>query len=155
MTTQERADLIERIERGWMALQEHLRPLTEAQLTTPGGPDGWSVKDHLAHLAAWHRKQITAVSGRPDYEGLGIDEATYQAQETDGINAILHQRDQALSLPEVRAELEKTYRGLLTALQGLSDEEIAQYRQAIAANTYEHYEEHRPWIDDILATSRP
>ena len=48
----EKAILLQRIEASWASLDELTAELTQAQRTT-AGPDGWSVKDHLAHLALW------------------------------------------------------------------------------------------------------
>ena len=47
-------EVLESIEREWNALQAVFSELDIDQMTAPGA-EGWSVKDELAHLAAWAR----------------------------------------------------------------------------------------------------
>ena len=47
-------EVLESIEREWNALQAVFSKLEIDQMTSPGA-EGWSVKDELAHLAAWAR----------------------------------------------------------------------------------------------------
>jgi hypothetical protein len=49
-----KAELMARIEREWAVLQALLAQVSEEQMEAPGA-DGWSVKDQVAHLAAWER----------------------------------------------------------------------------------------------------
>ena len=47
-------EVLESIEKEWNALQAVFSKLEIDQMTSPGA-EGWSVKDELAHLAAWAR----------------------------------------------------------------------------------------------------
>src|SRR6516164_4671842 len=43
-------ELLACIAESWGILNQRITPLNSAQLTAIGPDDGWSVKDHLAHL---------------------------------------------------------------------------------------------------------
>ena len=64
-------EVIDRIEEEWEALQRALAPLSEEQMTEPG-TGGWSVKDELAHLAAWARGLAALVRKQPRYPPMGL-----------------------------------------------------------------------------------
>ena len=59
----EKAELLQAIERSWASLDDLVAGLREPELTRHG-PDGWSVKDHLAHLAAWNLALVALLEGR-------------------------------------------------------------------------------------------
>jgi len=159
----DKAKLLGRIREARAALDRTVDRLAEAQLTAPG-PDGWSGKDHLAHLAAWEGKIVAVMEGRPAHEGLGLDEATYRGANIDEINARLHERDRARPLPDVLATYRRTHGRLLATLEALPEAELTRpYESAdagdvladgIDGNTYEHYEEHRAAIEALAAQRR-
>ncbi len=159
----DKTELLARIREARAALERTVDRLSEAQLTAPG-PDGWSGKDHLAHLAAWEGKIVAVMEGRPAHEGLGLDEATYRGASIDEINARLHERERERPLPEVLAGFRETHGRLLAALEALPEAELSRpYQSAdagdvladgIAGNTYEHYEEHQATIKALAAQDR-
>jgi|SRR5581483_11523754 uncharacterized protein (TIGR03083 family) len=163
-TPQQRDELLERIRSSRAALDGVVGQLSEAQLTTPGPDGGWAVKDHLAHLAAWEQKMLAMVRGRPGYEGLQLDAATYASSDLDQLNAILHERFKALSAADALAESRRSYAQVLAVVEQLSPAELgARYAPAddpedarrmidgIVDNTYGHYDEHRAAIEEIIA----
>jgi hypothetical protein len=123
------------------------------------GPGEWSIKDNLAHLAAWERfMRLHYLGGQPAHEAMGIEQATFQRLDEDGINAVLHERNRQRPPAEVLAELLQTHRETLAALEGMSYAELMRQRfpddpQArpvvawVIGNTYEHYREHRAIIE--------
>jgi hypothetical protein len=139
---------------------------SEAELTKPG-PEGWSVKDHLAHLAAWEQSIISMIRGEKQAAGLGVDEATYQAG-FDAVNAVVHERYKNLSLDDVLAAYRGAREETLAIFAGWNDDDL--YRPAsefdkgrkpdndgpiinwIAGNTFGHDEEHLPWMETVLAS---
>src|SRR6266849_1792681 len=70
------AEVVDRVQIDWAALEYAVSSLTSAQLTTPG-PEGWSVKDHLMHIGDWEKAVTAVLHRRPQYEGFGLNEATY------------------------------------------------------------------------------
>ena len=155
-------ELLARIQRSRLALERTLAPLTEAQMTAPG-PTGWSIKDHLAHLAAWESGVVALLNRRSRFAAMNLEAAVVQGMTEEEINEVIYQQHAGLSLAQVRDQLDAAEREMRQVLQRLDDHELlAPYasflpegsagRQdpvlyAIAGNTYEHYDEHREYIE--------
>jgi uncharacterized damage-inducible protein DinB len=147
-----------RIRAARAALEESIARLDEAALTRPG-PDGWSLKDHLFHISAWLRKTIAVLHGEPGHEALGVPQSLYDNGDEDGINAHLQRRSQPLPLAEVLADFRASHAAILAYIEAQPEARLtARYNpndpddqrrmvDAIAANTYEHDEEHRGWME--------
>lgn len=149
MTTEAngRDALLERIGRSWDDLQRAVGVLDEGRLTAPG-PDGWSVKDHLAHLARWEQYLLAALEGREPLAALGLDDG--QERDEDAENAELHRRDAGLTTAEVRRLLADAHAAVIARLETLDDAELERGRRLIAGNTYGHFDEHRSWIGELV-----
>lgn len=162
---QSKADLTQRMRAGSEALEAVIAGASQAALVAPG-PEGWSVKDHVAHLAAWRRKTLAALAGRPEHEALGVDQALYESGDEEGINAALQRQAQGISLAEALADYRKVTAELLRFVEDLPEERLlGPYRpkdpqstlriiDAIPGNSYEHDLEHRPWIEAVLSAVR-
>jgi hypothetical protein len=131
------AELLARIEAGWTALNDLVGRLDEAQLTAPGAA-GWSIADHLAHLAAWERSVIGLLRGQPRHAAMGIDRDTY-ARGFDAANAASQARSAGRSLAAVRAEVAATHQEVLALLAGLTDADLLR--------PYAHLLTHEPRAD--------
>ena len=68
MTEQlDKAELLANMQAGYNSFEALLAGLNENQMTTPGVNGAWSVKDNLAHLSAWHLRQLALLQGvRPN-----------------------------------------------------------------------------------------
>ena len=75
--------VIEPIEKGRQQLDALVERLGPNGLTIRG-PDGWAVKDHLAHIAAWEQSLIGLLDGRNRLAAMGVPGAR---EGTDAINA--------------------------------------------------------------------
>ena len=159
-----KTELLRRIEESWDTLQLAIAALGEAQLTGPRSADGWTVKDNLAHLAAWERSALAIVRGQPRYAALGVDAATYAQADFEKINALIQAAHRDQPAAEVLAGLRATHQELLAALEPLTDADLARpdtdflpgergfpLDDRIVSNTYEHYEEHLGWFRALLA----
>src|SRR3990170_402662 len=105
------------------ALLQHYRQMREDLLSVINGLsdevmtepslDGWSVKDHLAHLALWddiRASEVVRISA-------GHDSAWRMAGEQDEtLNALAHKQRRALSVDQVRWELATSRQRLLDAI---------------------------------------
>lgn len=140
------------------ALEEAVNRLSESQMTTPG-PEGWSVKDHLAHLVTWEQiLLIHHMKQRPFAEAAAMDEATAAATETmtaeGGLNDFFFERDKDRPLEEVLADFHESHRRVLAALEEASFEALMRpYHEGrpllnwVKGDTYGHYQEHREIIE--------
>lgn len=167
----DRAELLERIHRSRSQLEHLINGLTPEQLTGPVDASGWTVKDHLVHLATWERSITFLLQGRPRHEGLGVNEAAYREADEDRINAVIHTRTRDLPLPDALAEWRAAHQQVLDTLNGLTDADLfktySQYLPDepgedsgapvitwVVGNTVEHQDMHRVWIETILASNR-
>jgi hypothetical protein len=163
-----KVDLIERINRVWATLDEALAGWGEDALTTPGG-DGWSVKDHLAHIEGWERYLLAIIERRSPSTALGIDLATYRSTEDDPLNELIREPTREQPLPQVLADLRRTHLRLLAVVAALPEgdlerlathfqlEELADDTVAItgwiAHICDEHLREHGDWIQRLTGSS--
>jgi uncharacterized protein (TIGR03083 family) len=162
---QDTAELLARIAQAWTVLNQRIAALRPAQVTTPGPYGGWSVKDHLAHLATWEGMLVALLRGEPIHTAFGIDRARYDALEsTDALNAIIAEQHKDWPLEEALRRREETHARLIALIGALANEDLAQpitlfqpddpderpALRKIIGDTYEHYAEHLPWIEAIL-----
>lgn len=100
--------LLDRLEAAWAALTDSYAGVLESKLVEPGGVDGWSVKDALAHVTIWeqealqHLPLIIAGGTPPRYVAQG---------GIDAFNARATEAGRRLSLAEVLRRREETTPG--------------------------------------------
>jgi hypothetical protein len=138
--------LMERIEGGWAELDRLQAALDDAANPEPAG-GGWSLKDHLAHIAVWELSLVALLTGDDREAAVGVPA---HATDTDSINAIIHERLRGLTAAEVRALLRGTRAQLRDALAPLTDADLVR--------PYSHYQPHeegenRPVIGWILGNT--
>ena len=149
-----KAELAKRIRADRARLEQVLAKLDDAALEKPG-PDGWAIKDHLAHLTAWSQKAAAAVEGRPAYEGLGLDKTAVGLSEEE-LNARLQARSHGRPAGELLAEFRQANDHILQLISDLPEGKLfgpqADERLLgnIKGNTYEHDAEHQGWIEERL-----
>ena len=104
--------------------------------------DGWTRKQMLAHIAAWH--DLT-------HDRLGTlistDKPDGAVDDMDRFNARVARQAIGRTAGEVLKEMEGTFNRLRRRVAQLTDEQLAAHDgwavSVIAGNTYDHYEEHR------------
>jgi len=140
-------------------LEDLIAQHDEAALVRPG-PEGWSFKDHLAHLTAWRRMVLGYLDGQPNFVGLGLDKAVVDAGE-DAINAAIQERDQDKPWPQVLAEFRQVYDDLVDRVSEYDESDWQQpyplnpstgrpRRGNIEGNTFAHDDEHLGWVQAWL-----
>jgi hypothetical protein len=159
--------LLADIEREWGTLKECLDRLSEAQMTEVRDPQGWSVKDHIVHMAYWERGVCFLLQGKPRHLGMEIDVNLFEGGDFDKINAVIQQAQKDMSLAEVQALFHYCHRQLLQSLLGMSDADLLKpFRRyhpdesgegegppllsLIYGNTAGHFAEHREWIEALV-----
>jgi hypothetical protein len=137
---QDRGALLTRLAGAHRRVEQTLSTLSPTQLTALRDQQGWSIKDHLAHLVVWQRGTIYLLQRLPRSTGLGIDEEAYRRHDGNELNTILHQQTQSWSLDTVLAAFSRVHQDLLLVLIGLSDDDLHR--------SYIHYQPHDPGEDD-------
>jgi hypothetical protein len=121
--TPTKTDLIERINRAWSNLERTIAGSDEEALTTPGG-DGWSVKDHLAHIEGWERYLLAVLERRSPSAAIGIDLATVRSTADDPLNALIIEPTKEQPLSQVLADLRRTHERLLPVIAALPEDDL-------------------------------
>jgi DinB superfamily len=140
-----RTEILQRVGEAYGRLERALAGLTEEEAARVGLTPQWSVKDCLAHIAAWEiegarvSEEIVAGTYRPRY-----DDAEIERRNTEAVAA-----RRALTLAEIKAELHEAHERLTALLARLPDE-IAEdtpgYR-FIAGVTFDHMTHHAAQIE--------
>jgi len=158
-----KAELLRLIQQGWDDFHAFLARYSREQLSTLKDAVGWTPKDHIVHLAVWEDSIHALLNGQPQREGLGLDATTW-ASDYDHQNAVLRERYLALTLDEVLDLFRRSHARLIAKIETLSAEDLRKpYRHYdptsdddrpiigwIIGDTYEHYQEHAPWIAAIV-----
>jgi uncharacterized damage-inducible protein DinB len=135
------------------ALLQHYRRMREELLSAIDGLsdelmsepslDGWSVKDHLAHLALWddlRASEVVRISAGHDstWRMTGDQDAAY--------NALAHSLRRALSVDQVRWELAASGQRLREAISSATARglDASLYGEAGLRSTHEA--QHTGWI---------
>lgn len=165
LSSMTKEELLAEVASGWDGFNAAINRLAESQLTGAQDEQGWTVKDHLVHLAAWERSTISFLEGKPRHEGLGVEESLYAGDDVDAVNDAIYRQNKNLPLPQVMAMLQDTHQQLLAAIESLTDDNLQKpYHhfqpdqpndgriaiQVIYDNTIEHYDEHLGWIEALL-----
>ncbi len=165
----DRAGLLTLMQQEQTALENLLTTLDAAQMTQPGVYGELSVKDVLAHIAAWQAMEVTwlrtslrgepVVRYGPGYELGGPDDEAV----TDRFNARIFAENRGKPLAAVLSDLRTAYGDLQAVVQALPEDDLHDPHHfdwwegepiwtSIAGNSYEHVREHRALIESWLAS---
>jgi hypothetical protein len=140
---------------------------SEAELTGPRLPGGWSVKDVLGHLAWWdHWLVYTLFPENADIAAAPpplLDEITRQKLALDALNERVYQFNKARTLADIKAEFVRAHRASAQAALALTEADVfdpsarsARIGRSVAElvfGIYEHYEEHAQVIETAFVSS--
>lgn len=159
----DKAALLARIASSRDALEAVIAPLSDERLATPGPDGGWSVKDHLYHLATWQRVQLARMQGTPPWAVVELDEANFRAAcdpATDfrEINAIIERRGKDWPSARVLAHFRDTHARLLAELDTWTYDALVQpirpdgltTLKQLSGDSYEHDDEHLRMLQQLL-----
>lgn len=147
-----RTELLRRSQEEHAALEALLAPLSEEEQTRPDvTEEGWSVKDHLAHLTWWEQRVIRVLAGAPD----PIAAIPGKIEGEDAVNAYVFAANRARSLAEVRGAFDASYQEMLRLIENVPDDMLARRYEWISSNAADHYAEHlrmlRAWQERTAA----
>jgi DinB family protein len=105
--------------------------------------DGWSVKDHLAHIALWDELRVSEV----ERISAGYASAWQtRATQEESYNEMAHELRRDLSPAQVRWELAHTHEQVLAAIASASERGLDATLYGEAGLRSEHEAEHTGWI---------
>jgi hypothetical protein len=154
-----------RIEAGWNKLVELVNQVEDAAGLNKVGADGWTVKDHLAHVAAWEHSLLALLEGRDRSGAMGLNEPL---EEIDSINEAIRKLHATDTADEALGYFRDSHAQLMAAIGKLNDADLekpySNYQANepdekrpvvgwVAGNTYEHYAEHIDWINQLINES--
>jgi hypothetical protein len=146
-------ELLAELDQEWANIERICAGLSEAEMVAPGVEGEWSVKDILCHLSAWEKYLLDrlgmVMTGQPPWYPTMTS-----WDDVHCFNAQVYADNKDRPLTSVVIEFRNLYRGLMTVLEALSDDQLSQpysydfpddaltLLQLIRANTIEHYREH-------------
>jgi hypothetical protein len=119
-----RAELLTELDsenEGWERL---LAEIGEDRMEEPGVAGAWSIKDIVAHLAAWRRRTVGRLEAVARAQPEPAPQWPADLHEDDEINSWFHARDRAKSVREVLAESRRVFQQLRTAIEKLPQEAL-------------------------------
>ena len=116
--------------------------LSDEQMSEPS-LDGWSVKDHLAHLALWD--DLRAMEVERVSAGHASAWKFPEAQE-DAFNEVGYELRRSLSAAQARWELERLRKRLLDAIAEAKPRALDGSLYGSAALLSSHEVDHAGWI---------
>jgi hypothetical protein len=152
---------IKAIDESWAELQSFLRALTEVN-ASGRDKNGWTVKDHVMHIAVWEDSVAVLFRDGQRHEALGIDEAFYNEATFDEINEVIKERYSDVPLRQAVSRLNEVHGALMAEVRALTEAQLATavrdyFPRAprgddrtvidfIYWNTGDHFTEHLPWM---------
>lgn len=164
----DKSELLERIRRDRSELEAAIASMSNEQLSAVPAGGSWSVKDHLAHLAAWEQSIVALLQGKQRHEGLGIDNSVYMNDDIDEINRSIYELHRNASVEQVLENFHRSHQSLMQLIERMSDDDLQKpyshylpdepgedtgspIVRWIIGDTYEHYAEHLETIRQTAA----
>jgi hypothetical protein len=159
-----KAELLEKMRTGYAAFEALLAPLSAEQLSTPGVNGDWATRDILVHLSAWQNRVSLRLEGIARHEEAALEpidsdekmnafnDATFEANRSRAPEEVLEEFRAAVKRLEANVvatdESDLFTAGRFPWLNGGS------LWEGVAGNSYGHYEEHAPMIEQWLASQK-
>jgi len=140
------------------ALERTLAGLSQTHMTQPGVEPGRSVRDILAHLTNWEGRMVGWIgeSLRGEVPQRPAPGMTWD--DLDELNQQVYLANKDKPLDEVLADFHRSYQAAWQAVEALTEDDLIDPQRfawrkgdpmwhMVAANTWEHYQEHRESIE--------
>ncbi len=153
-------DPIVRFQKSHEELEAVIARFSDEELTTPGKVGDWSLREVLAHIAAWDRWGQRAIEARLIQDDLPA-EMREEAENPDPFNAHAAEAWKSYDARQARAAFAQAYNDLLSFLNATPHEKL--YRQiprpngktssplASLVGLARHKDEHRAHLETLLA----
>ncbi len=159
----DKAKLLSDIREERARLERVLERIDGTAMVEPGAVGQWSAKDVLAHIAYWERTYRGWIEAASCGETVEMPAPGLTWEDVDLFNDRAYQASRDRSLADVRAEFAASYPLILGSIEA-TDEAVlldpernplgarAPLWEFAAANTSDHYREHRESIETWLAS---
>ena len=155
-------DALVEVHKAWRRLMTTMERAPKADTTRKHDARGWTALDHLAHVAAWERSRLTWLQGRPRFEGLEVSSDQFKLGY-DELNEIVRARTDGQEYDEVMEQARIGHQAMEAEIRsfdpddvpregGIGTAEIARIGAELKENLADHYDEHRGYIERILAS---
>lgn len=145
-----KALLLQRIDRERRSLEKTLSNLDHAQMTHMGVIGSWSVKDILAHLAAWEQLFLGWYEAGLQGKTPQLPAPGFSWKQIDRINEQIYEQHRLRDLAEILEWFANSYRQIRMVIQDIPEEDLfepGRYTwqgklsliQYVLANTANHY----------------
>jgi uncharacterized damage-inducible protein DinB len=152
-TLQELIEMVNREREAWDALVEQI---DKDRFTLPGVAGEWSLKDIIAHIT-WHEHEMVSLIKAHALVGSELWNLP-----TDERNAAIYEEVRQQPLEQVLEESTQVYQQLIAVLPSLTDQDLTNPESfpgmppdwqpwlIIVQNTYEHYQDHIPDVEQWI-----
>lgn len=133
--------IIDKIESSYSGLVRLYRSVPVTKVEEAGLQNGWSVKDVLAHIAAWDRRCANLL------DESHHSDAPFEAEpDVDAMNHDFYEERKEWGWEEVENDFRDAHSALHEAIRRLPARRLNDsfIRESIAEETWEHYAEHLP-----------
>jgi hypothetical protein len=164
-----KSEMIRMINVAWAEYETCLAGFTDKQMTDLFDAQGWNVRDHITHLAAWEEMIAMLIQGKQRFQFLGVDSTELSAKPIDELNVVIREHKKNLPITAAIADYRRAHQALMASLQTLTDADLSQpagkfFSQIpqddprrvvdiIQDNADRHISEHLPWIKTLVGAS--
>lgn len=136
--------IIEKVENSYARIVRLYRSVPVTALIEPSMSNGWSVKDILTHIAAWERRCASLLN-----QSHQTDLPLRAKPDVAALNRETYLERQEWSWEEVETDFRQAHQILLEAIRTLPTGRLKDkiIQQSIAEETWEHYAEHLPELE--------
>jgi hypothetical protein len=106
-----------------------LAQIGEANLDKAGVTEDWSVKDVIAHLTEWRKRNVDRLQAARRNEKVKPPQWPIHLKTNEDINAWIYETNHTKSVAEVLNESRQTFQEMVAAVDAFSDEELADPQQ--------------------------
>jgi hypothetical protein len=161
-STKTRENLLIQFEESWNELNTYLNLLTEKQLTELTDDAGWTVKDHIIHIAMWDKAELALLDRKSRRDVMDVPLDVWNSGD-DPINAVVQERYRDMPAAEVLQAFRQVHENIMSKLKSMTDADFQlpfSHYQADSTDerplmrwmniaTINHYRDHLPWIKAI------
>ena len=145
--------------------EQLLTGLSEAQIIDPQLPEGWSIKDVVAHLHVWQQRSIARLDAalhdtQPDYPAWPA-QLDPEAEGIYDLNAWLYQQNRDTPWPSVYQDWHAGFVRLLELGAAVPEQDLLEVGKytwlegyaliEVLEGTHEHHQEHAEYLEPVLA----